>query len=194
MKTITLSTTKLILLISLFSISLFSSCDSKETSTKKEQMVSKAEKPKMDIHTAIITDDLKTVQQHIEFGSNLNEKEPMGGSTPLMTASTFNKVDIAKALIKANVDVNIKNNDGSTALHSAAFFGRIEIVQLLIDTKADKTIQNNFGATPRQSVLGEFSQVKSVYEMFILQLKPMGFTLDLNEVEKARPIIAIMLQ
>ena len=148
----------------------------------------------MDIHSAILANNLNVVKQHIEAGSDLNAKEPMAGSTPLMTACTFNQKEIAEALIKANVDLSVKNNDGSTALHTAAFFGRIEMVQLLIDAKADKTIKNNFGATARETVLGDFAQVKPIYEMLTQQLQPMGFTLDLTEVEKARPVIAMMLQ
>jgi len=90
--------------------------------------------------------------------------------------------------------LSLKNNDGSTALHTAAFFGRIEIVQMLIDAKADKTIRNNFGATPRETVMGNFAEIKPVYEMLKQQLKPLGFELDMNEIEKARPVVAMMLQ
>ncbi|MEM6380593.1 MAG: ankyrin repeat domain-containing protein, partial [Bacteroidota bacterium] len=144
--------------------------------------------------TAVISGNVEAVRQHIEAGTNLNEKEAMTGSTPLISAMTFDKPQIAKVLIDAGVDLAIKNNDGSTALHTAAFFGRIELVQMLIDAGADKTIKNNFGATPGQTVLGDFSEVKPFYEMLIQQLKPMGFELDMAEVEKARPVVAMMLQ
>jgi len=134
------------------------------------------------------------VKQHIKAGTDIDQKEPMSGSTPLMSAATFNYPEIAKVLIDAKADLSVKNNDGSTALHTAAFFGRIDIVQMLIDSKADKTIRNNFGATPRESVMGEFAEMKPFYEMIIQQLQPMGFELDLNELKKARPVIAVMLQ
>lgn len=151
-------------------------------------------KPSMDIHAAVLSGNLEAVKQHIKAGSDINQKEPMSGSTPLMTAVTFNKPEIAKALINANADLSVKNNDGGTALHSAAFFGRIEIVQMLIDAKADKTLRNNYGATPRETVTGDYAQMKPIYEMLTQQLKPMGFELDLNELQKARPVIAMMLQ
>jgi hypothetical protein len=111
-----------------------------------------------------------------------------------MTAATFNKPEIAKVLINAKADLSIENNDGGTALHTAAFFGRIEIVQLLIDAKADKSARNNYGATARETVMADFAQMKPIYEMLIQQLKPMGFELDLNELQKARPVVAMMLQ
>jgi ankyrin repeat protein len=194
MKTITLSIVKITLLLALFSMSFLTSCGQKENSTTQKSSSTKVEKPKMDLHAAIISGDLNVVNQHIKAGSDINAKEPMVGSTPLITACTFNKVKIAEALINAGANLTIKNNDGSTALHTAAFFGRIEIVQLLIDAKADKTIKNNFGMTARETVMGDFAQMKPVYEMMIQQLKPMGFELDLVKLEKARPVISMMLQ
>ncbi|MGH1387812.1 ankyrin repeat domain-containing protein [Kordia sp.] len=174
---------------------LLTSC-SEKSGAKNTTAISEKEiaKPNIDIHGAVLTGNLKAVKQHIEAGTDINQKEAMSGSTPLMSAATFNKPEIAKVLINADADLSVKNNDGGTALHTAAFFGRIEIVQLLIDAKADKTIRNNFGATPREIVTGDFEEMKPIYEMLILQLQPMGFTLDLNELQKARPVIAMMLQ
>ena len=162
-----------------------------KSTTETKETISK---PSMDIHAAVLSGNLEAVKQHIKAGSDINQKEPMSGSTPLMTAVTFNKPEIAKALINANADLSVKNNDGGTALHSAAFFGRIEMVQMLMDAKADKTLRNNYGATPRETVTGDYAQMKPIYEMLTQQLKPMGFELDLNELQKARPVIAMMLQ
>lgn len=187
-------TMKAIIYVSMSFVLFFGACKENGTKTDTAKETVSVEKPSMDIHGAIITNNLEVVKQHIKAGSDLNVKEPMSGSSPLTTAATFNRLDIAKALINADADLTSKNNDGSTALHTAAFFGRIEIVQLLIDANADKTVKNNFGATPRETVLGDFAQVKPVYDMMILQLEPMGFKLDLQELEKARPVISMMLQ
>jgi ankyrin repeat protein len=152
------------------------------------------EKPKMDIQMAVISGNLEAVQQHIEAGTDLNKKDAMSGSTPLITAASFGKNDIAKVLIDAGADLSLKNNDGSTALHSAAFFCRIEIVQMLIDAHADKTIRNNFGATARETVMGPFEEIEPIYKMLQEQLGPLGLEIDLTEIEKTRPVIAMMLQ
>ena len=79
-------------------------------------------------------------------------------------------------------------------MHTAAFFCRVELVQMLIDAKADKTIRNNFGATPRESVMGPFVEIEPIYEMLQQQLEPIGLQIDLNDIEKTRPVIAMMLQ
>jgi len=181
----------------LLTILLTTACaqsDKKTTTSNTTEVKTIVDKPSIDLQTAVITGNLEAVKQHIEAGTDMNQKEAMSGSTPLMTAATFNKPEIAKALIDAHADLSIKNNDGSTALHNAAFFGRVEILQMLIDAKADKTIRNNFGATARETVMGDFAEIKPFYDMLIQQLQPMGFQLDMEELQKARPVVAMMLQ
>ncbi len=189
MKTIKLSYSKILVASSLFMV-LFSACAQSQNSETPSQITA----PQMDIQTAVLSGNLEAVKQHIAAGTDLNQKDPMTGSTPLITAATFNRVQIAQALIEGGTDLSLKNNDGTTALHSAAFFGRIEIVKLLIEAKADKSLLNNFGATPRQTVMGDFAEIKPIYEMMQLQLGPLGLQLDLAEVEAARPVVAMMLQ
>jgi len=199
MKTHKIISLKTVFSFSLIVILLTSACAQSESSANnKSENNSKAksivDKPKIDIQTAVLSGNLEAVKLHIEAGTDINMKDQMSGSTPLISAATFGKTAIAKALIDAKADLTIKNNDGSTALHTAAFFCRVEIVQLLIDAKADKTVKNNFGATPRETVMGPFADMKPFYEMIKLQLEPFGLKLDLNEIEKTRPVIAMMLQ
>lgn len=197
MKTLKINSFKMTIQILLLTVLLTSACaqsDKKITTSDTTEVKKTVEKPAIDIHTAIISGNLEAVKQHMEAGTDINQKEAMSGSTPLMSAVTFNKPKIVKALIDAHADLSIKNNDGATALHTAAFFGRIEIVQMLIDAKADKTIKNNFGATPRETVMGDFAEMKPIYDMLVQQLQPMGFALDMNELQKARPVVAMMLQ
>ena len=163
-------------------------------SGNEQQRGSEINKPETDIQTAIISGNLEVVKQHIQAGTDLNKKDAMSGATPLITAATFNKTEIAEALIEGGVDLNLKNNDGSTALHAAAFFCRIEIVQMLIDAEVDKNIRNNFGATARESVMGPFEPVQPIYAMMQEQLAPFGLQLDMEELKKIRPVIAMMLQ
>jgi uncharacterized protein len=137
---------------------------------------------------------MEALKQHIAAGSNINEKDPFGGSSPLISAAVFGKTEEAKVLIEAGADVNFQNNDGSTALHTAAFFCRPEIVRMLLNKGADKTIKNKYGATPYESVAGPFNDVKSAYDMMGKMLGPMGLKLDYPYIEKTRPEIAGMLK
>lgn len=194
MKTSILKQSKVLMAAAMVIFLTATSCGQKTETSKGTAQKTEVKTPTMDIHEAVLRGNLAVVKQHIAAGTDINAKEPMGGSTPLMSAITFHKTDIVKALIAAKPDLSIQNNDGSTALHSAAFFGKVEFVQWLLDAKADKSIKNNMGFTAREIVMGDFAQVKPIYDMLIMQLKPMGFSLDLAEVEKARPVIAIMLQ
>jgi len=197
MKTSKITSIRTTIQMVFFAFLLTSSCAKSDKKTDSKNIANTTKtvnKPSIDIHAAVLTGNLEAIKQHIEAGTDINQKEAMSGSTPLMSAATFNQPEIAKVLINANADLSVKNNDGGTALHTAAFFGRIEIVQLLIDAKADKTVRNNYGATARETAMVDFAQMKPIYEMLIQQLKPMGFTLDLNELQKALPVVAMMLQ
>ena len=190
MKTFSTNYPKTLCCILLFTLFLSACAQSKKEYKEKETIAP----PEIELQTAVISGNLEAVKQHIASGTDINKKDAMSNSTPLMTAATFGNIKIAKALIDAKADLTVKNNDGGTALHNAAFFCRVEIVQLLIDAKADKTIKNNYGMTARESALVPFTQMKPVYKMLQQQLSPLGLQLNLNEIEKTRPVIAMMLQ
>jgi len=103
--------------------------------------------PKVDLHSAVVTDDLEAIRQHIRAGSDLNVLEPMRASTPLITAAALGKPEAAKILVGAGADLNYQNADGSTALHTAAVFGKTEVAKILIDAGADLNLKNNDGST-----------------------------------------------
>lgn len=175
---------------------LLSACNSKKEETKTDAKVASAgvKAPEIDLHTAVLTENIEAVNQHIAAGSNLNERDPFGGSSPLITAAVFGKTEMAKILIEAGADLNFQNNDGSTALLTAAFFCRPEIVKLLLAKGADKSIKNKYGATAFQTVAGPFSEVKNTYDMMGKMLEPMGLKLDYAYIEKTRPEIAEMVK
>jgi len=174
-------------------IVLLAACSSKENAAQGQNK-SGAKAPDVDIHTAVISDNLEAVKQHIAAGSDLNVKDPFGGSSPLISAAVFGKTEAAKLLLNAGVDINFQNNDGSTALHTAAFFCRPEIVKLLLDKKADKSIKNKYGASAIDNVSAPFAQMKDAYDMMGNILGPMGLKLDYAYLEKTRPEIAQILK
>lgn len=176
---------------------ILTACNPKDGATQSTTLAtsqSGVKPPDIDIHTAVVTGNLKALQQHIAAGTNINERDPFGGSSPLISAAVFDKPEMAKVLLDAGADINFQNNDGSTALHTAAFFCRPEIVKMLVDKGADKTIKNKYGATPYGNVAGPYAEVKDAYEMMEKVLGPMGLKLDYVYIQKTRPEIASMLK
>ena len=150
--------------------------------------------PKVDLHTAVVIEDLEAIRQHIKAGSDLNVLEPSRASTPLITAAALGKTEAAKILIDAGADLNYQNNDGSTALHTAAFFCSVEIVKALLEKGADKSLKNRMGQTAYEIVNLPFENVKGVYDAIGAELKPTGLKLDYDHIKAARPKIAEMLK
>ena len=191
MKTVTI----VMLVVTLLTVA---GCGKREDSAKeKEQspaLQTAPASPSIGLHAAAVQGDLEAILQHIKAGSDLNEKDPVGGAGPLSTAATFGRTEVAIALIEAGADVNFRGNDGATPLHVAAFFCRTEIVKALLDKGADKTIRNNYVSTPLETVSGPFDDVKGIYDHFGTALGPMGLKLDYERIKMTRPKIAEMLQ
>jgi len=103
--------------------------------------------PDIDLHTAVLTDNLEVIEQHIKAGSDLNVVEPTRKSTPLITAAALGRPEAAKILIGAGADINYQNTDGSTALHTAIAFGKTGLAKILIDAGIDLNIKNKDGST-----------------------------------------------
>lgn len=163
---------------------IFPACNSAQNTKSKD----------IDIHQAVIKNEINKVKQYIASKKNINVKDAIGGSSPLITASLFGRIEIASLLINAGADINQINNDGSTALHTSALFCHTEIVKLLLNKGADKSIKNKYKNTALDLVLGSFSSMKGVFEMLEQMLSPLGLKLDYTRLEKTRPIIVKILQ
>lgn len=146
------------------------------------------------LHQAVVEGNLEAVREHIDAGSDLNVREPSGGSSPLVSAAIFGQTDIARALIDAGADVNQQNNEGSTPLITAAFMCRTEIVEALLDAGADRNLANYAGSTPLDVVTIPFEEARGIYDFLGAVLGPYGLKLDYDRIEATRPVIAEMLR
>ena len=146
----------------------------------------------VDIWKAAASDNIEAIKQHLKSGTDINAKDTPGGSTPLLVAAAFGRIDAAKFLIEKGANVNATSNDGATALHGAAFFCRTEIVKLLLSKGAVVDAKNIRGETPIDSVAGEWSQELEGVYTWIADLLDMQ--VDLERIKATRPKIAALLQ
>lgn len=165
-------------LLSLIAISLIVGCAKKE--------------PALDIWSAAAGGMSGVIEQHIAFGTDLDSKEPAGGSTPLMVAAVFNSTEVASLLVNNGANLDIQNNEGSTALVTAAFFCHPAMVTYLMEQGADLEIRNNFGVTAFESVSSEWSgDLQGFYEMIEEALQ---MDLDLDRIQECRPQVAELIR
>jgi len=148
--------------------------------------------PPVSIWQAAMTGNTAAVEQHIRAGTDINAKEDLSGSTPLMVATTFGKVEVARFLISEGADLDARNNSGGTALHVACFFCQPEIVELLLNAGADPNQLNTWQLTPLEVATSEFdAELEEVYRHSYGSL---NLQFDSQHVQEVRVRIAEILK
>jgi hypothetical protein len=64
---------------------------------------SKIDAPTVDIWTAAAQGNLEAIKQHLSAGTDVDAKEPTGGSTPLMIAALVGQTDAAGATMEGRL-------------------------------------------------------------------------------------------
>ena len=143
------------------------------------------------IFTAILENDLSTVQEKIAAGEDLDQKEP-GGGTPLIVAASQGHAEIVSALIKGGADVEQKGNDQGTPLMTATFFSHPDVVKILLEAGADMNVPDGNGTLPLTLATTPWGpELEGVYQ-FIYGLLQME--LDLDRIKADRVKVAAILQ
>ena len=147
--------------------------------------------PTISLWQAAITGNTAVAEQHITAGTNLDETEDYGGSSPLTLAAIFGQDGIARILIDAGADLEVRNGKGSTALHQACFFCRPEIVGILLGAGADTSQTDSRGHTPLDIVTLDFDE--DLQGAYLHVYDWLNLELDLDDIKRARIQIAEIL-
>ena len=90
------------------------------------------------LESAAGRNDIKAVNELLDQGATVNEKNRLNGETALKAAILQGNVAMVKLLLDRGADVNLASgNMGWTALSDAAWFGNTEVALLLIERGAD---------------------------------------------------------
>jgi uncharacterized protein YbjQ (UPF0145 family) len=75
--------------------------------------------PGDDIWTAASKGDLTALQQHMDAGIDIEDRDEEHESTPLYHAAYYGQVETVKWLVEKGAEKNARNNDGNTPLDAA---------------------------------------------------------------------------
>ena len=144
-----------------------------------------------DLWEAAIKGNTTEISRLISENTDIDAREPTGGSSALMLACIYGQTEAAEALIKNGASLTLKNNDGATALHIAAFFCHKETVILLLEQGANPNSKNNSGQTPLESISGNWGKdVEGLYD-YVIKIYDLNMSID--RIKNDRPKVVDVL-
>ena len=136
----------------LFFILIFSNIAHAEDNNDQYQelldALKKAQQEQPPLITASSTGDIARVRSLLKEGADIESRNVMSGSTPLMEAAARGYYEISVLLIDSGADVNACDKHGGTPILAAANSGKIDILKLLIKNGADVNARTDSGGTP----------------------------------------------
>ena len=99
-----------------------------------------ADKHSLLLYKAIEENDIKTIKRLVNKGININMVNEFG-ETPLHSAASCGRTDIAKYFIELGANVNAKDMDGFTPLHDTVFLGYTNTAKCLIENGANVDVK-----------------------------------------------------
>ena len=101
-------------------------------------------------HPAPDVDFRVSLDFEMNHHARLNTIRTVGYTTLLHHAADQGQADLARLLLGAGADPNLKDEEGKTSLGLAAYSGHQEVAGLLLAGGADPNVKDMFGKTPLQ--------------------------------------------
>ncbi len=165
------------------SVLLFVGCGNSQPSSPDAV---KVDAPDISILEAVKEGNIETVKQHLDAGTDIDEKDNLWGQRPLHQAIADGHAEIARLLIESGANVNATNNFNTTPLMLAADKSE-SIVKLLIAKGANVNAKGTMNSTALHSAAGSGNKI--VAELLIangadVNAKEMGFETPLDSAEE----------
>ena len=140
------------------------SCAQNDTSVSDTNKISK---PQMSLLTAVAKADFEMINQHIDYGTDINskfvtDKDWKGASSLHIAAISPTNSEQLKIFTKvvgllleegANIEIKARNADEATPLAWAVYFGKYEMAQLLVKKGANVNASDKNGYTQLDGAL-----------------------------------------
>ncbi len=108
-----------------------------------------------DVHQAAAEGDLARVKTLIQGDPALVSLKNASGLTPLHSAVSRGRQEVAEFLVARGADVRARDNNGWTPLHWAAIHGHMGVAEWLLANQADVNAKESNGWTPLHWAAGK---------------------------------------
>ncbi len=108
-----------------------------------------------ELHNAALIGSLDYAQTLIEQGAQIEARDKLLRTTPLINAVCGNQLHIVNLLINRNVNLDAKNKEGNTPLHFACEQKSYDIAEALVKNGAHSNLANDEELTPLLVAIGQ---------------------------------------
>ncbi|WP_353286235.1 ankyrin repeat domain-containing protein [Wolbachia endosymbiont (group A) of Crataerina pallida] len=116
---------------------------------------------------AVRRNNLSEVENLLSMGADVNIRDKRSWAPLHCAADNDNKLDISRAILNRNADIEARTNIGETPLHIANAYGQLKIIELLVDKGASLEAKTNDGLTPLHVAIQHNNTTPKIIEFLI---------------------------
>ncbi|WP_353282457.1 ankyrin repeat domain-containing protein [Wolbachia endosymbiont (group A) of Myopa testacea] len=116
---------------------------------------------------AVRRNNLSEVENLLSMGADVNIRDKRSWAPLHCAADNDNKLDISRAILNRNADIEARTNIGETPLHIANAYGQLKIIELLVDKGASLEAKTNDGLTPLHVAIQHNNTTPKIIEFLL---------------------------
>ncbi|QJT94922.1 ankyrin repeat domain-containing protein [Wolbachia endosymbiont of Diaphorina citri] len=116
---------------------------------------------------AVRRNNLSEVENLLSMGADVSIRDKRSWAPLHCAADNDNKLDISRAILNRNANIEARTNIGETPLHIANAYGQLKIIELLVDKGASLEAKTNDGLTPLHVAIQHNNTTPKIIEFLI---------------------------
>jgi len=144
--------------------------------------------PELPLLDAIEQENVGVVQEHIDFGTDINDSfvplgMPFAGASSLHLAVLKNNAEITRMLLDGGAHIEIRSKDptNATPLAWAAYWGIREMTRLLVESGAEINSKDAFGSTVLDAASADNPFIPPVFQREFYESRAFIMEYSLNK-------------